>query len=53
MMKHHDRFPRSLNEAFGPYAGTQYVSARRESRAWWILGVALLGVLVALCFSQA
>lgn len=46
------RFPRTLNEAFGPYAGTHYVRAKARDNhpAWWALGVALLAALVSLCF---
>ena len=53
---HTRRFPRTMNEAFGPYAGTRYVTARKDSNnhpLWWVLAVALIAVLVLLCFSQA
>lgn len=47
------KFPRTLNEAFGPYADTRYCAPKKESPLWWPLGVVLLAVLVLLVFSQA
>jgi len=47
------RYPRTMNEAFGPYAGTRYHKPKRENPLWWVLGLCLLGLLILLIFSQA
>jgi len=52
---HTRRYPRTMNEAFGPYAGTRYHAppTKRESPLWWLAGIVLVAVLVVLVFSQA
>ena len=50
---HTRRYPRTMNEAFGPYAGTRYHAPKRENPLWWVLGLAMVALLVLLTFSQA
>lgn len=51
---HTRRYPRTLTEAFGPYASAPYVKPDTgNNAAWWLLAVSLSVALVVLCFSQA
>lgn len=44
--------PRSMNEAFGPsYEYMKKAEPEKDSACWWVVGVCLLIVLIALCSS--
>lgn len=50
----HQHFPRTLNEAFGPYTSTEF--AEPEERApwgWWLVVVALVLVCAAYLVASA